>query len=388
MKNKTILLSSIYTGFNYGTSLQALAMKMLAEKYGYESEIVAHSSSLSKGRDIRISKLATMFFRTVFRPTLFKKTFLTYAGSIGKNIDDATKERFYRYTGGYIAPSLCSPSQLRKKAKEAFACVCGSAQIWNTEAVYVSPLFYLRYAPKNKRIAYAPSLGKEYVPDYNKRLLKKYIGDIPYVSVRETQGAKVILELMGREVPVVLDPTLLFSYEDWERYSVKACADDYVLVYFLDEPDQKTIDLINKAYPDKKKITILYDFDIYKGLENREHFSAGPSEFLDLIHGAEFIYTDSFHGLAFCINFNKKFYIFDRNYGVASPQSSRIVSIIDLFGMRDAYITAGAEQVKEFDCDYAAANKILLDLREKSFEFFRTSLEGISGESCVNGSVR
>lgn len=377
MEKKTILLSSIYTGFNYGTSLQALAMKMLTEKYGYDSKIVAHKSSLSKGRDIRISKILTMFFRTMFRPSLFKKTFLTYTTSIGKNIDEITKKKFYQYTNDCINPSLCSKTQIKKMSKEAFACVCGSAQIWNTEAVYVSPMFYLRYAPKNKRIAYAPSLGKEYVPNYNKRLLKKYINEIPYVSVRETQGAKVIRDLTSREVPVVLDPTLLFSYEDWNKYSKKTFLEDYVLIYFLDEPSEKTIDLINKTYPDKKKISILYDFERYSKLKNHEHFSAGPSEFLDLIHGAEFIYTDSFHGLAFCINYNKKFYIFDRNYGVASPQSSRIRSIIDLFGMKDAYITYDTEQVNYFNYDYEAVNKILGDLREKSFGFFVKSLEGI-----------
>lgn len=388
VNEKSILLSSIYTGFNYGTSLQALAMKMLVEKYGNIAEIVAYKSSLTRGRDIRISKIATMLARTIFRPALFKKTFLTYKTSINKHIDEKTKELFYQYTQNYIKPSLCSNSQLRKKATSAVACVCGSAQIWNTEAVYVSPLYYLRYAPKTKRIAYAPSLGKEYVPGYNKKLLSKYINEIPYVSVREIQGTKVIKELTSRDVPVVLDPTLLFSYQDWSKYSNKTSLNDYVLIYFLDEPSQPTIDLINKTYSGKKKITILYDFDIYSKLENREHYCAGPSEFLDLIHGAEFIYTDSFHGLVFCVNFNKKFYVFDRNYGVASPQSSRISSIIDLLGMKDAYIKSDTEQISEFKYDYAEVNKILEDLREKSFGFFKNALEEISNESRSRGEFR
>lgn len=386
--NKNVLLSSIYTGFNYGTSLQALAMKILIEKYGYIPQIVSYKSSMSKGRDVRVSKIAKMFFRTIFRPALFKKTFLTYSKSIGKSIDHETKEKFYQYTQSYINPFLYSTSQLKKKAKDAFACVCGSAQIWNTEAVYVSPLFYLRYSPKNKRIAYAPSLGKEYVPNYNKRLLRKYIEEIPYVSVRESQGAKVIKDLCSRDVPVVLDPTLLFSYEDWRQYANKTSFKDYVLIYFLDEPSQKTIDLINKMYPDKKKVTILYDFDIYSKLENRERCFAGPSEFLDLIYGAEFVYTDSFHGLVFCANFNKKFYIFDRNYGVASPQTSRISSIIDLLDLKDAYITADTEEIVDWKYDYEKVNLILKDLREKSFEFFKNSLEGISNESCSEGAIK
>ena len=389
MKNKNVLLSSIYTGYNYGTSLQALAMKMIIKKYGYNPEIVAYKATMSKGRDIRISKIARMFFRTIFRPRLFKKTFLTYSKSMGKSIDNQTKEKFYQFTKNHINPTLCSNSQLKKKAKDSFACVCGSAQIWNTEAVYVSPLFYLRYSPKNKRIAYAPSLGKEYVPDYNKRLLKKYINEIPYVSVRETQGAKVIKDLCSRDVTVVLDPTLLFSYEEWQQCSKKTSFEDYILIYFLDEPSENTINLINKMYPDKKKVSILYNFDIYSKLENHEHYFAGPSEFLDLIYRAEFVYTDSFHGLVFCVNFNKNFYIFDRNYGVASPQTSRITSIIDLLGIKNAYLTVDAEEYPvDWKCDYANINRILQDLREKSFEYFRNSLEGISNEPRSSGTIK
>lgn len=43
--------------------------------------------------------------------------------------------------------------------------VCGSDQVWCTTTTYVDPLMYLRFAPQEKRIAYAPSLGRDYIPN-------------------------------------------------------------------------------------------------------------------------------------------------------------------------------------------------------------------------------
>ena len=73
---------------------------------------------------------------------------------------------------------------------------------------------------------------------------------------------------------------------------------------------------------------------------------------------------------------------------MASPQSSRISSIIDLFNLKDAYITSDTEQVIDFKYDYIVVNKILEDLREKSFKFFEKSLEDISNESYSKDEFR
>lgn len=380
MEKQDILLASIYTGYNYGTSLQANAMKMLVRKYGFNPKIVAYGSSLKKGRDIRITKLLKMFSRTFFRPSLFKKTFLTYTNSIGKAIDKETKDLFISFSDEHLCPHLCTNKELKKLAKSAYASLCGSAQIWNPEAVYVSPLYYLRFSPKHKRIAYAPSLGKDFVPKYNQKLLKKYITEIDSVSVRETTGQKVIRELTAKNVPVVLDPTLLFGPCEWREFSKETPHEDYVLIYFLDPPSKSTIKLINGKYKDFKKVTILYDFEEYKGLKNREHVPAGPGEFLSLIEKAEFVFTDSFHGLAFCINFNKKFFIFDRNYGIASPQQSRITSILEIMGLENARKSNTDEVFEEIDYSFEKVNDRLQENRNKSFKFMEDALKKVSNE--------
>lgn len=373
--SKEILIASIYTGFNYGTSLQAFSLKTIIRELGFNPSIVAYKYGLKTGRDIRLNKILIMIGRTLFRPALFKKTFLTYKKSIGKKIDTQTKESFLNFSSQYINPCLCGGKELRKRAKLAFACICGSAQIWNPEAVYVSPLFYLRFAPQKKRIAYAPSLGKEYIPKYNKRVLKKYIAEIPYISVREVQGSRVLHELIERDVPVVLDPTLLISHTSWKQYMdiEPIIKEKYILCYFLDEPSAYVINHINHKYQDYTKISILYDFDIYKNFKNYKHISAGPFEFLNIIEHAEKVFTDSFHGLAFCLNFNKDFFIIERNYGIASAQSSRIDSLLSQFDLIDFKVNQESD-FRENKINFDRTNEILLEKRKYSFDYLNRAL--------------
>ena len=41
--------------------------------------------------------------------------------------------------------------------------------------------------------------------------------NIDYISCREEQGAQIIGDITGREVPVGLDPTLMVRPADWEK---------------------------------------------------------------------------------------------------------------------------------------------------------------------------
>ena len=63
----------------------------------------------------------------------------------------------------------------------------------------------------------------------------------------------------------------------------------------------------------------------------------GPWEYVSLIDHAEFVLTDSFHSSLFSINFNKRFFVFHRNYSV-SKQTSRISDLLKRFGMEERLI--------------------------------------------------
>lgn len=381
---KKIGIVTVYTGFNYGSSLQAYASKKIYEKLGYKSEILGFSSSLVKGRDIRIEKLLIMFIRTIWRPKLFLKTFFTYKKSLSKNITQESKEKFFRFSKEYLKVNKMEKKEMIKygKEKEVVALICGSDQIWSSAATYVDPFYYLRYFPIEKRIAYAPSFGKDVVPAYNKKIIKKYLNEIYYLSVREQQGKKIIKELINKEVQVLLDPTLLLNKKEWfediEKINISP-NEKYGLFYFLDIPNNLILENLKKIQ-EKEKIKIIGIPTLIQGIESLT-LDTGPLEFLNLIYNAEFICTDSYHGMLFSINFNKPFYIFERNYGSSQNQNSRIVSILEILKLNERYIKDKSLKEINWSIDWDGVNEQLKLERKKAKDYIIDTLEKIEGKN-------
>lgn len=156
-------------------------------------------NSLLKGRDVRLGKLITILYRSL----LLKKNnaLKTYGTSYNKAFIEGTEEKFYAFTKEYLNPINITWGELKRMAKDALACFSGSDQIWNSSTLYVDPLYYLRFAPKHKRIALSPSFGRDFIADYNKDKMRDWISDYPYLSVREALH--------------LLDPTLIINADEW-----------------------------------------------------------------------------------------------------------------------------------------------------------------------------
>lgn len=93
-------------------------------------------------------------------------------------------------------------------------------------------------------------------------------------------------------------------------------------------------------------------------------------EWLSLIAGAQLVITDSFHGCAFSILFNKPFFAFiNENRG-----SSRFYSLFESFGLQDRVIKSASDVALSKQVDWARVNEILSRRREASREFLISNL--------------
>ena len=85
MKDK-VLLTTVFSGYNYGSSLQALAGKLVLNELGYDCKLVG-MKSLVKGRDIRLKKLVTILYRSfVLRGSRGANALSTYQKSYNKTL--------------------------------------------------------------------------------------------------------------------------------------------------------------------------------------------------------------------------------------------------------------------------------------------------------------
>lgn len=371
---------TVFTGYNYGSLLQAYSTQTVLQQLGYKPRLLWDKEGLIKGRDVRVKKIIAMAFRALIQPKVIKEGLASYKSANNQSVLDESKEKFDEFTKCYLKIERYSYSKLKKIAstKEYHAFVCGSDQIWNSKAMYVDPLYYLKFAPNHKKIAYAPSFGKEEIPDYNRKKIKKYLQDFKNLSIREQKGKELIKELINKDVPVLIDPTLLIDSEHWTGLSKSLSIEPYVLFYFLCEPSKETIEKLKKIekYLGKKVIVIPSISDWHNELHKVENMPAGPLEFISLIKNADFVCTDSFHGMAYSINLNIPFLAFKRNYGKASDQSSRISSLLSILGLEDRFVNDRELNLENINVvNFIKVNKILSEEREKGLQYLKEALE-------------
>lgn len=368
--NNTLLLTTLFSGYNYGSSLQAFASKLIIEELGYKCKLVARKS-LIKGRDVRLGKLFVILLRTILRFDL--NTLKTYRSSYQMDLIGDSADRFLSFEQTFLKPYRMSWRALCNESRQSLACIAGSDQLWDPTSLYVDPVYYLRFAPLKKRISFSTSLGHNSIPDYNKRILKAWISDFRFLSVREDSGVRLIKDLCGRDAVHLLDPSLLIDGNTWrEKFQIKNNAEKYILAYFLDSPSKKALQCISylRSMCQCEVIGVPYEH------EDMEYASkiipSGPLDFLNLIENAVAVVTDSFHGTAFSINLHTPFYVFERNYGVAHSQSSRVVSLLKKLNLLERYEFQDSSY--SLDVDFKESDSILNTERKKAREYLSNAI--------------
>ena len=207
--------------------------------------------------------------------------------------------------------------------------VVGSDQVWNPYFSVLEDCF-LTFAPREKRIAYAASISSPSIPVTKQSIYREGFAGMAHISMRERQGADMVRTISGREVPVVVDPTLLLTPENWRKVSRMPAwfhGEDYILTYFLGMRPEIVADLERET---GLKVVNLLSEDVF------EHYVTGPDEFLWAIEHAKLVYTDSFHGTVFAVLFRTPFVVCNRvGDDVSEKMGARIDTLLECFGLEN-----------------------------------------------------
>lgn len=377
MKNKVAIVNRTNLK-NFGSVLQVYALCNAVKKLGYDSEVVWQSGNMSQNYDLRPNKAIKTALKLLLHPTLLWSIIKTIREVKTNVIDEGKIKKFDDFVAKNFKQTFYAPNEIEKMAASDmyFKFICGSDQIWCTTTLYPDPMMYLRFAPKEKRVAYAPSLGRNYIPNYNKHILKKYISDVPCVSVREDEGHCLIKELTGRDATVVTDPTLLMRSNEWDRLKAEVdLPNKYVLCYFLDEPSEEIKAAICKYIKEKDlDIVVLGKLgEVDYPVERIHQPIAGPGEFLTITSEASMVITDSYHGMLFAINYHKKFWSVERAYS-QFDQSSRQLTVLSRLAMEDRYMKVDFN-FTDTDIDYSTIQSRIDEFVAFSMEYLKQSLE-------------
>jgi len=110
-------------------------------------------------------------------------------------------------------------------------------------------------------------------------------------------------------------------------------------------------------------------------------YDVGPERFLNILRGASYVCTDSFHGSVFSIIHHKQFVVFNR-YAEKSKHSknSRIDTLCGNLGLTDRRYKPLSNLCTQLQqsLDYESVDERLQKLRQSTEEYWNTAFAGIT----------
>ena len=340
---------------NYGAALQATALRKVllnrAEKVSFLNYSCKAIDSTSK-----IFDLSNIFDVKYTLAHLY-------------NMPEAIKRQknFSNYWKKYFDFDTSDP-------KDYDAVIVGSDQVWNYDLTNDDLFYFLNFKNADvKKVSYAASFGLSEIDKAHADAIVPLLNDFDFLSVREKQAAKIIKDNANIEVPVVCDPTLLLGKSDWKKIVTdKPKGSGFIFVYTVFNSDKiwEYANYLSKetGLPIK---TISYS-KFYKR-EAIYDYVAGPDDWVNYMLEADYVVTNSFHGVAFSINFNKNLF-FDmppKKAGVGS----RISDITERYSLSERNISSENFIATTDAPDFTDANKLLEEDREFSIKFIDSFLK-------------
>lgn len=322
LKGKNVAIVTLYDS-NLGNRLQNYALQTVIEKLGGNVTTFSYKFPFKKTAKVNIKavigacgikKYKIFHWKKMKdrRCKLFNEKYIKHIGPI--NIDDWENiPDSYDY---YVA---------------------GSDQVWHNWHLAKKELeyFYLQFAPKAKRITYAPSFGFSSFPESDKEIHKMGLEGIKNLSCREQDGCNLIKELIQKEAIRVIDPTFLLTVKEWREIEKKPrwiSKKKIVTCYFLGTITDEYRKYISK-FEDNPEYQVLY----LNSLHSYDEYSVNPDEFLYLIDNSEAVFTDSFHACVFSLLFHKRFLAFPRKQEGMEDMKGRIETLFNMLKIKSRW---------------------------------------------------
>lgn len=377
---KKIGILTYHKSINYGSILQAWALQETIKDLGCDVRIIDYKPK------------AYDYLYSIFKPlknienSLFNlKKLPLYA------ILKRQEQLFIEFQKKYLMLSdqvYDYRSDLSRLGEGFDSIICGSDQIWNTRSKDCEPIYFFPLDFPEKKIAYAVSVNDAnyYEVDCDE-ILKEWILDFSSISCREISGSEKIAKFIGiSKIDTNLDPTLLRTKRDYENImSDRWINRDYIFLYnvwsegdaiqFAKKLSEK-LHLPVVAELMQRGIRQILKLERNKITIEKKHTS--PNDFLSLIYHARYVVTDSFHGTAFSIIFEKNFFCINERLSSGNLKNDeRLLNILTELNLRDRFLTLdNFEAIKNLQgIKYSVITKTRIELAKRSIEWLHNAIE-------------
>lgn len=369
---------------NYGSFLQAYALKNIIESLGNEVEFV----------DYHIEK-----------PIILEEESSGLKRKLKKGIEVLKYDAKLSHKLGYI-------NHKRNFGKKYFPLlelteepnynpnldilVIGSDEVFNCIQKNANVGYSLELFGKNnnakKVITYAASFGNTTLDKLKKYKKDKEISEllskIETISVRDNNSGGIVEKLTNKKVVYNLDPVLIYDYmNDCENIPKLDIQEKYMTVYAyngrISEEESKWI----KEYANKKGYKI---YSIGGAQKCADKFiDCSPFEVLAYFKNAECIITDTFHGSIFSIIANKNFVTLVRkSVGTEYGNEEKLTDLLSRLELenRITYDIEKAEEILNKEIDYDKVNDIIEKQRKLSIEYLKNNLNKFEDKKYIQNT--
>lgn len=354
---------------NYGSILQCYAMEKVLKDLNFDVEFINYVRLDEKGKNIA----KTMLNRSKFwnRNLLTRKIYL----ALKTEEYNQSYKKFEEFRKEMITQTeeYNSMHSLIENTPQADIYCTGSDQVWGKVGnVEYDEAYFLTFLKEGqKKISYASSFGKDKISDNLKRNLKRFLDSYEEILVREKSGVEILNEA-GVKSTQTLDPTLLLSFDEWDKITKENIKDEeYILVYQLHNNKKFEKYCKNFALNTGLPIKRISVFNSYRFRTGKLILLPTPNEFLGYIKNAKYVLTDSFHGTVFSIIYNKKFMDI-----LPNETSTRITNLLELLKIQNRILKdyKDFETIKE-NINYNEVVQILKKEVDKSKNILVGALE-------------
>lgn len=368
----TIKTLTTFDVYNYGASLQAYALMTFLRKLGHDVEIIDYQPEyLTRKYNYRWVNPESPLSKTNVTRALYR--FMKF---VQRQTTMKRKRAFDDFHNTYLTRThqrYQTPEELQNYPPVADIYIVGSDQVWNVfYETGQDNTFFLDFVKNGKKISYAASFSYIDLNQIELKRIQYLLKSFSAIGVREYHGIE-LLNKINIKGNWTLDPVFLLTAEDWK--SIAKCyekKESYILVY--DFENNKDLKHFVYDYSKKNNLKIYSINDTYPQRYADKNFNnAGPLDFISLIINCDAFVSNSFHGTAFSIIFNKPVFVFNRK---RHKVNSRMESLLRLFDLSDNLFTTYSPDIinKIEKFDYNKINSIIENERLNSIEFLKSNL--------------
>lgn len=378
MKNLKVGILTYHFSDNYGAVFQAYATVNYLCSLGVEASIINYEPSyVDKGAGFCFPLSKHEFKKNII--TFYQIGINNLDRLIGKDKIKSFKE--FRTRHLKVDDKIYKEyADFSKSELDYDLIISGSDQIWNPGVNRApDPVYYSLISSQARKITYAASYGTA-SPDFKDlNVVKEYLTQLDSISVREKSGVDIVKRISGLEATHVPDPTFLIR--DYSKLIVRpSVKQSFIFSYIL--RSGKSVDKVVESVAEKLNCRIVRAKNYQRPwLNNSDCFEISPEEWISNIFFANFVVTNSFHGVALSINLNKNF-IAIKLPGKKSSLNERVESLLETVGLKERIVDGSdiqaVEDILNSEIDWDSVNRKLDEFSSLGKNFLSDNLNKVT----------